>query len=144
MKPYSMNPVLPNLWIGAEPPCGPAIGTHFDVLVLAAKEIQDCKGYPGVKKVMKVPLDDDGVPPTPEEIFLAYQAGINVAILIAKRKMVLSTCHLGKNRSALVASLAMRNLGWPADKTIREVRKARGSEALGNKWFEEIVRKYEP
>lgn len=138
---YSANPVIPNLWIGEEPPPGACIGEHFDVLVLAAREIQDARKYPRVA-IMKVPLEDDGHPPTEDEIGLAIVAGWDVANLVSQGRMVLSTCHLGKNRSALVAALALRNLGWSPERIIRTIRKCRGEDALTNQWFEEIVRSY--
>jgi hypothetical protein len=139
-----MNPVNPelSLWIGEEPPPGATIGTHFDVLVLAAIEIQDATKYPGIGKIMKVPLDDNGTPPTASEIYRATFAGFDVAKHLRNRRMVLSTCHLGKNRSSLVAGLALRNLGWSSTRVIESIRRARGSEALGNQWFEEIIRVY--
>ena len=139
---YSMNPVIPNLWIGEEPPSGAGIGEYFDVLVLASREIQDARRYPKVKRIMKVPIEDNGHPPTSEEIGLAIVAGFDVANLLSQGKMVLCTCHLGKNRSSLVAALALRNLGWSAGRAIRAIRQARGNDALGNEWFEEIIRSY--
>lgn len=143
-KYYSMNPVNPDLtlWIGAEPPPGATIGAHFDVLVLASKEIQATWKYPGIPKIMKVPLDDNGVPPTTQEIQLAVKAGSAVAEYLRRHRFVLSTCHLGLNRSALVAGLALRNLGWSSQRTIGAIRRARGGHALGNEWFEEILRVY--
>lgn len=144
MVKYSMNPVNSEctLWVGAEPPPGYEIGRHFDVLVLAASEIQDPRMYPGVKKILTVPLDDCGKPPTAEEVYLASKAGAEVAKQIARGKTVLSTCHLGLNRSSLIAALALRNLGWGPDRTINTIRRARGANALSNRWFEEIVRVY--
>jgi protein-tyrosine phosphatase len=144
VKRYSMSPVNPecSLWVGAKPPEGDSIGKYFDVLVLSAMEIQDPGLYPGVKKILRVPLDDSGIPPTPKEILMACRAGITVADQLMKGKMVLSTCRLGLNRSVLVASLALRDLGWGAEKTIRAVRRARGREALSNRWFEKIIRIY--
>lgn len=139
---YSANPVIQNLWIGEEPPPGAGIGSHFDVLVLAAKEIQDARRYPRVSRIVKVPLEDNGHPPTEEEIGLAIVAGFDVANLVSQGWMVLCTCHLGKNRSSLVAALALRNLGWSAERVIRTIRRCRGEDALGNAWFEEIVRSY--
>ena len=141
---YSMNPITPDLalWVGEEPPAGSTIGQHFDVLVLAAVEIQDHTKYPGVSRIMKVPLDDNGSPPTKDEVYLAYLGGIDVAKHLLQHRMVLSTCYMGKNRSSLVAGLALRNLNWEADKVIKAIRKARGSDALCNTWFEEIIRTY--
>lgn len=141
---YSMNPVNPDLtlWVGEEPPPGATIGDHFDVLVLAAVEIQDASRYPGVPKIMKVPLDDNGRPPTNREIYLAHLAGIDVAYHLLRRRLVLSTCHLGKNRSSLVAGLALRNLGWNPERVIKTIRRARGGDALSNEWFEQIIRAY--
>lgn len=135
----NMNPVIPHLWIGGEQTDPRGLGDYFRVIVLAAREIQRGRTYPGIE-VWRVPLDDDGHPPTKEEIDLAIAAGEAVAHQVIVGNNVLSTCHMGLNRSALVAGLAMRFLGWEADGTIRKIRSARGPWALSNEWFEQVIR----
>lgn len=141
MKPYSMDPIIPHLWVGAQPPEGHAVGKRFKVLVLAAKEIQGGSKYRGIQ-VIKVPLDDSGPPPTRNEVFAAHLAGIEVAKHVIGHQNVLSTCHMGLNRSALVAVLALRNLGWTANDAIGRIRMARGSQALSNSYFVEVIQGY--
>ena len=53
---------------------------------------------------------------------------------------VLCTCLMGLNRSALVAGLAMRKLGYSGEDTIAMIRKHRSPDALFNKSFEKLVR----
>lgn len=138
MKPYSMDPIIPHLWVGAEPPQGATVSKRFRVLVLAAKEIQSASRYRGVH-VIKAPLDDSGPPPTQQEVFTAHLAGIEVAKHVLARQSVLSTCHQGLNRSALVAALALVNLGWKPADAIARIRTARGSQALSNPYFVDVI-----
>jgi len=135
----NMNAIIPQLWVGAEQKDGRGLSDHFQVFVLAAKEIQSGRNYSGLE-VWGVPLDDNGVGPTSKEVELAVNAGLAVAERILLGQNVLVTCHLGLNRSSLIAALAMRFLGWDSAATIRKIRAARGRHALSNPGFESLVR----
>jgi len=69
---------------------------------------------------------------------VAYAAA-QVARAVRAGKRVIVACHMGLNRSTLVAGLAMRLLGVPAADAIRAIRAARGPEALSNGTFEDFL-----
>jgi protein-tyrosine phosphatase len=109
----------------------------FDVVVLAAMEIQP-RALPGNPEILRVPLDD--AKPTAEEIRLAILAARKVSRRLRADKRVLVTCHMGLNRSGLVTGLTLIELGATADQAVRAVRRARGSLALSNPHFVEVLR----
>ena len=140
-KSYRPSLVIPHLWVGPEPKNVRGLGRHFDTLVLTAKEIQYASRFPDIE-VIKAPLDDTEFPPTEDEIVIAYDAALRVARKVSQGKDVLVTCHLGRNRSGMVAALAMRMLGYGPKETVNKLRGARGDEALRNPWFEQMVVRY--
>lgn len=87
---------------------------------------------------MHVPLDD--AYPTEDECRIALKAGRNVARKVQQGQRVLVTCHAGLNRSGLVTGLALINLGMPAETAIQKIRSARGTWALSNRHFSELLR----
>lgn len=106
----------------------------FDVVVLAAEEYQpELPGY----AVLRVPLDD-GPPPdavTHARILAAARA---VAAHVRAGRRVLVTCWMGRNRSGVVAGLALRELGLPGWRAAERVRRARDG-ALTNQHFYRMV-----
>jgi protein-tyrosine phosphatase len=131
--------VSANLWMGSAPDCGANVREGWDVLVLCAMEHQlpsNC--FRGVK-VLHVPLDDGRFVPA-NEILLARKAATVVARCLRDGQRILVTCYLGRNRSGLVCALALTRLGASADTAIATVRAARGSEALSNPAFVQLIR----
>ncbi len=127
------------LAIGGSPPTGPWLGMHFDLLVLAAKEVQPPSWkFPGLR-VIHVPLAD-GLHELPMEQHLAVLAASReVAKTLAAGKSVLVTCQAGLNRSALIATLALMRLGYSPNKATALVRRLR-TGALNNPRFVATVR----
>lgn len=64
-----------------------------------------------------------------------------VAAFDSAGKRVLVSCHMGLNRSGVVAALALVLEGASPDEAIESVRAARGPLALHNRAFIELVRK---
>lgn len=56
-------------------------------------------------------------------------------------KAVIVSCHMGLNRSGVVAALALVLEGATPDEAVESVRAARGPLALCNRSFVELVRK---
>lgn len=133
----SYSQVAKGLWQGSFPDSG-VDPRKFEVLVLAAKELQPRGRFPGVE-VIHVPMDDSGLPMLDEERRGALAAARIVARAMREGKCVLSTCAAGLNRSGLVSALALRMLGMDPDRAIAMVRRARGPHALSNPYFVAMI-----
>lgn len=116
---------------GSAPP--PYVPLPFDVIVLAAMEYQpDMPGF----KVIYAPLDD-GPPPTPAERRQIRTTSNEVARLVRGGQRVLVTCMQGRNRSGVIAGLALVELGVPGAHAARKIRRLRNG--LTNPYFHEMV-----
>lgn len=126
--------VAPKLYVGSFPGGGAELRAEaqrigFARVIRCAFEFPDDCEYP---------LDDARL--TPEQIKLFEKASDDVADGLRKGQRTLVTCHLGINRSALVAGLAMvkayKFTGRQALMTIRALRKTPdGKPALRNDSF---------
>lgn len=141
MAALDVTELLPGLWIGSAPPRGPMLGQRFDVVVLCAVEWpprgkDPAVFFPGVE-ALKLPLLDG--PMTPEVAAAAEHMADRIARRVRTGRRVLVTCMAGRNRSGLVAALAVKALmGWPGRKASEHVRKWR-LNALSNPAFREYV-----
>jgi protein-tyrosine phosphatase len=116
---------------GSAPPVD--VRLPFDVIVLAAKEFQpEIPGY----EVIRVPLDD-GPRPTREEQTRIRDTAYEVARLVRDGRRVLVTCWQGRNRSGVIAGLALVELGVPGPRAARRIRRIRNG--LTNPHFLEMV-----
>lgn len=84
------------------------------------------------------PLKDHDPPRKgdPERAFAAAQL---VASQLREGKHVLVTCAMGLNRSALVAGLALRQLGYSPAEVVVAIRRQRGEDALFNEAFLRLI-----
>lgn len=100
--------VSERLWMGSRPmlPAAGAMKRYgFDVLVLCAEEVQPpSHHFPGVR-VIRAPLDDAEVTTDLKRTAVAAAHEVAAALLLGER--VLVTCNQGRNRSGLVAALAL-------------------------------------
>lgn len=113
----------------------PPLDAHppFDVIVFSAMEYQpDFPGY----IVMHVPLDD-GPPPSGATRRRIRSAAREIAEHIRAGRRVLCTCWQGRNRSGVLAGLALVELGLPAHRAVRRIRNYRNG--LTNRYFREMV-----
>jgi len=79
---------------------------------------------------------------TDTEVMLATSNAKTVARCLHANQRVLATCHMGLNRSALVCALAMlRAFDVNANEAIDQIRRARGSSALGNPHFVRLIQR---
>lgn len=116
---------------GSAPP--PGIPLPFDVIVLAAMEYQpDLPGY----EVIRVPLDD-GPPPDSATRGLIRAAAREIAARVRAGKRVLVTCWQGRNRSGVLAGLALVELGFPRSLAVSRIRRLRNG--LTNAHFRAMV-----
>lgn len=109
----------------------------FDMIVLCAAEHQ-----PDLPGALHAPFHDREEP-SDGDLRTAFAAARRVRKAVLDKKRVLVTCYLGWNRSGLVTGLALVELGDPAERAIRRIRRARGPHALGNRTFESLVRAHE-
>lgn len=134
--------IIPGLWVGSAPPIGYHVSHHgFSHLVLTAQEYQPWMSCWGRVSVIHAPFDDNGTPMKKEEQTIALRAGIQVARAVRNGYKVLSTCHMGLNRSSLVAAIAMVvGLGHSPDQAVQLIRAARGKGACRNRYFDHYLR----
>lgn len=122
---------------GAAPP--PGVKLPFDTIVLAAMEYQPhMPGY----EVLHVPLDDSGPPPTRHERRLIRDNASRIARRVRAGKRVLVTCRMGRNRSGVLAGLALVELGVPGPTAAKRIQAFRGG--LTNPHFFKIVQTGNP
>ena len=116
---------------GSAPP--PVSGIPFDVIVLSAMEYQpDLPGY----RVLHVPLDD-GPPPDKTTRMRIRRAAREIADRVRAGQRVLVTCWQGRNRSGVLAGLAMVDLGVPPIQAVGRIRRLR--DGLTNVHFRAMV-----
>lgn len=119
---------------GSVPPTN--VSLPFDTIVLAAREHQfRMPKFTG--EVIYAPLDDSGPPPTLAERELIKRTASRVAQRIRAKRRVLVTCHQGRNRSGVIAGLALVELGLPGPRAAERIKRIRNG--LTNRYFHEMV-----
>lgn len=110
----------------------------FSMIVLCAEELQPT--LPRFTGTILRPAFRDTPNPTAAEIRRARAAAQEVAAHVKRGGRVLVTCAAGLNRSGLVVGLALNRLtDWSPEKIVRQIRRARGDDALYNPTFRQIV-----
>lgn len=140
-RPVDATLVAPNLFIGGRP--SPGHYQWLGVIVLCACEYQPASyAFPGVT-VLRAAIDDDSSKPMRDvDISIALMTAGSVSRCLQGGQRVLATCHLGFNRSALIAGLAMqRAFGLSSSEVIMRIRGARGRLALTNPNFVKLLRR---
>lgn len=139
----SASRIVEGLYVGSAPPPG-KYADLFDIIVLTADEYQPPSGaFPGVR-VRRHPFDDASSP-TPRDLMTAWTAAEAVARDMRRGHRVLVSCLMGRNRSGLVAALALHLVtGEPGSATLTLVRERRvddaGVPALSNRAFQRFLR----
>lgn len=139
------NLIAPGLLVGSAPPLGSAVRhSGVDVLVLCAEEFQpSSRNFPGVL-VIHAPFDDGELDEATRR--MSREAASRVALHMQEGRTVLVTCMAGRNRSALVAALAlMRLTGLPGAEWAAHLRRKRrprcGGEVLSNPDFYDALQR---
>jgi len=116
---------------GSAPPLGARV--PFDTVVLAAVEYQpELPGY----DVLRVPLDD-GPPPDALTRAAIRDGARAIAREVRSGRRVLVTCWQGRNRSGVLAGLALVELGVPGLQAATLIRLLRNG--LSNPHFLRMV-----
>ncbi|HTS03415.1 MAG TPA: dual specificity protein phosphatase [Thermoanaerobaculia bacterium] len=132
--------ICPRLWVGSFPATGWTLAdAGFDTLALCACDHQPpTHHFPGVE-VARIDLIDDGSPITSHHFTEAMHLARALAHRVRAGSNVLCTCRHGRNRSGLVAALALAFLtGCPGHRAVEIVRERRRSPygpALTNDGF---------
>jgi hypothetical protein len=129
--------IAPGLWQGSNPRRGPMLSQiGFRTLVLCAMERQyPSSEFPGLE-VVHAPMDDSAVVP----VKMAHRAAEHAARAVVAGHKVLVVCNMGKNRSGLVAALALWYLtGAHGHVCVRRVQAARPI-ALDNRYFVDYLK----
>jgi protein-tyrosine phosphatase len=135
-KPYDASAISPRLWVGAKPPFDRDL-PNIDLLVLCALELQPERlAFHG--RVIRCPIPDAAL--GPKEAKMAAMASVMVARAVSQGQRVLVTCHMGLNRSALVAALTLGHLTtMNSQQIIDHIRKHRNQKALNNAHFQKMI-----
>ena len=126
----------------------------FGLLVICAREVLDALGEPSEEETadtygcatLHAPFDDDEL--TPEVDGLALRAADVVASVLRRGDKALVTCNQGRNRSGLVAGLALLrlrpDLSGPQVVNMIKTRRAApcGQAALTNDDFRERLARW--
>lgn len=137
---YDASNVAPKLWVGAKPPLDRSY-PGVDMIVLCAAEYQP-RSFPHFQKtIVHCPLIDDALDPTQRT--WAIGAGHKVAVALRAQQRVLVTCMQGRNRSALVAALALGQITRASSQQIVElIREKRMQTCLTNPHFVEYLERF--
>lgn len=125
------------LYQGSAPPTGPRLAqSGFDVLVLAAREVQPPSWkFPGVE-VLRLPMDDVPLRLTRAQLADVQALASMIAMRLSHGQKVLVTCRAGLNRSGLLVGATLaRELGMRPTDAVRLVRDKRSFLALNNPAF---------
>lgn len=133
--------IVPGLWMGSKPETGHAVSkAGFGLLVLCADQYQPpASHFPGVK-VIHAPLDDSDIRLRPHDEATARAAAKRVADAMRTGSEVLVTCWAGRNRSGLVACLALLDHAHDPIWGVRHIRERRAG-ALTNESFVDLLTK---
>jgi len=132
--------IAPGLFVGSFPAEGWTLASAgVGTLALCACDHQPpTERFPGLE-VARIDLVDDGSPITREHFVEAMHLAAHLAARVREGRNVLCTCRHGRNRSALVAALALAALtGCGGERAARIVRMRRRSPygpALTNSGF---------
>lgn len=143
---YEFSEVIERLYVGSTPEHGALtrareggyLEAPINVLVAVAKERPIHAGHETDIVLFHTSLKDDV--PTQGEYQRAGLAAQTVFNAYNSGDHVLVTCLAGINRSSFVAAWAMKKMGYSAEQAIKLIRRARGSIALSNPYFEALIK----
>ena len=115
---------------GSRPPTD--VRLPFEVIVLAAHEYQPrMRGY----QLIRIPLRD--AKPSHADRARIVEVALDVAERVRRGDRVLVTCNQGRNRSGVIAGIAMVELGVDPNKAAAQIRHLRNG--LTNPYFHRMV-----
>lgn len=134
------NEIIPGLWIGSKPPKGEFLYKNgYTHVVLCSTDYQlPVSDFPNVN-VIHCPFEDNSNIMSNNTMALVFVTAKLVAEAHKAGGKVLVTCYAGINRSALIAALALKTLGYSSFFAIESLRENRNKRCLENKTFERLV-----
>lgn len=132
--------VYPGIWVGSVPRLrGGDLLKIFTHVVLCAEEFQ----FPAEEfkdhTIVHCPFKDEDTVMGNKTMAMVFATARAVAEAQIGGGSVLVTCAAGRNRSALVAGLAMRMLGVEPWLAIEKIKARRSPQCLSNTCFQRIV-----
>lgn len=137
--PLDASNIVRRIWVGSAPPMDRRL-PHFSMVVLCAAEIQPQATTWGCR-VVRVGIPDDAL--SRPELRRAVLGARAVVDEVQHGGRALVTCAAGRNRSALVAGIAIIQLAprMTADDVVELIRGRRSPDCLSNPHFREILRR---
>lgn len=135
LPPARWSEVIPNLWVGGDTDVPD--GERFDLVYTLSRAAALEAPSRGVTELCWFFEDDETVPVDLRQLFLSAET---VAREVREGRRVLVRCQAGLNRSALVAGMALRILGYEGDAAVGMIRDKRGEYALCNRVFHDLVK----
>lgn len=134
------NEIIPGLWVGSKPPKGEFLyKNNYTHVVLCCPDYQlPAKDFPNVN-VIHCPFEDNYNIMNNTTMVLVFVTAKLIAETHKNGGKILVTCYAGLNRSALLAALALRILGYSPFFAIESLRENRNKRCLENKIFERLV-----
>jgi len=136
---YEFGMITPNIAVGPLPPVGDVLCRHFTDVVLCSESYQPRRECFDDMKVHNCPLRDDLIPFTGPHEKMIFETVLSCVDSLRKGGKILFTCHSGFNRSALLACLTARQLGYNIPDFINRIRYTRGHSALSNPMFVQYI-----
>lgn len=140
-----VSQIVTGLWVGAAPERWSEIDSETslgtpDVVFCAPHRHEDLATWPSRPNWRHLPFTDDIQPPTARERDVIRQAVQHVVDARRVGRPVLIFCREGRNRSALVAGLAIRQLlpDFSVDDVMTAIL-AKRPRALSNYFFTQYV-----
>ena len=130
------NQIISGLYVGSAPDPG-HYQDRFNTIVLCAQEYQIPSDKLTVAEVLYCPLPDAEI--TKSQLFMAEVTAERIALRVLRSRKVLVTCMAGINRSAFVAGLAMKALGFGGRLILEKLRERRFEYCVSNECFEKIL-----
>jgi protein-tyrosine phosphatase len=132
--------VYPGIWVGSVPRVrgGPLLKI-FTHVVLCAEEFQFPAEEFTEHTIVHCPFEDEDTVMGAKTMAMVFSTARAVAEAQAAGGSILVTCAAGRNRSALVAALAMRMLGVEPWIAIEKIRARRSPQCLSNTCFQRII-----
>lgn len=131
------NEVHPGIWVGAAPRDKAAAALAFTHIVLCSEAWQFPAADFAPATVLHCPFEDEDTLLRGAILTMVFLAARAVAEAARSGGRVLVSCAAGRNRSALVAGLAMRMLGEQL--VVEKIRTRRRADCLTNTCFRRIV-----
>lgn len=129
--------IYPGLWQGPRPPTGPYLHDRgFKLIVLCEPQFQPKESIFEGPEVIRCPFNDEENLPGMEKI---RDVVMQVAPMVVEGRKTMVACHMGVNRSGLVATLIRRFITGESGPEVLKVVDSLKLYTLTNQTFRAFV-----